>query len=172
MIIVAILAGIGITGYKQHAKRADIETASNALRVWGNNYEEAVDDIGYITWDDNSTAKEQVKEYLQELEDVYMNCSFDKDSLQLVSFNSDHQRGFIVNLSDHETDPWGKQYRMVYMINTASSADIKVDNVYLASPGPNSTWVEEITNDSVPLYSEGSYDDDVILSMIVREIER
>lgn len=167
MVIFAILTGIGITGYQQHARRADVETASNDLRIFGNNYEDAVADIGYVFWEKGATdAKEKVKEYLKELQEVYMNCEFNIDErLEFVDFGTDHY-GFTVDMKE-EKDPWGLMYRMVYIINQNTG---KADNIYFASAGPNSTWVEYIEGSNT--YLSEKYDDDIILAMTVREINK
>lgn len=171
MVIFAILCGIGIAGYRQHSRRADIESVCSNLRIWANNYEDAVSNSGYLEWEDgwSGTEESDFKDYVVELEDLYMNCSFDKSSIKsgetTVSSTGTTYKVFSVETKP-ETDVWGNPYRMIY---TVDSSTRKIATVYFASAGPDAVWQE---NSDTEGYLNGVTSDDIIMALDIRESTR
>lgn len=171
MVIFAILCGIGIAGYRQHSRRADIESVCSDLRIWANNYEDAASNSGFLEWTDGWSGNEieEFKDYARELEDLYMNCSFDKSSIKSgevsVSSTGTTYKVFSVETKP-EADVWGVPYRMIYAVDLTTG---KIATVYFASAGPDATWQEESDTKG---YINGVTTDDIVMTLDVRESTR
>ena len=168
MLIIAILgASSVIVGSKQVA-RSRVQDATTFIQTMESNLEEGITDIGFLEDVDYSTNGDGVKAYLNELEDIYLNCLFDYSTLKAVpSLPDAYGEGFQIDISTPE-DPWGMTYTLFYMHGEAE------DNyrIVIASPGPNNIWSSEgYASGYVKVGDSGSsniVDDDVIDIMISR----
>lgn len=170
MVIFAILCGIGIVGYRQHSRRADIESTTSDLRIWANNFEDAASNSGFLEWDTGwtGTEEDEFADYVRELEDLYMNCSFDEGSI--VAGNAEDAAGnrykvFSVETKP-ETDVWGNPYRMIYTVDVSTG---KIATVYFASAGPDAVWQD---NSDTQGYLDGVTTDDIVMVLDIRQSTR
>ena len=169
MAIFAILCGIGIAGYRQHSKRADVESACSDLRIWANNYEDAASNSGFLEWADGWSCNEvsEFKDYARELEDLYMNCSFDESTVKSGSATASEKSYKVFSIETKpEVDPWGLPYRMIYTVNADTG---RIATVYFASAGPDGIWQDKSDTEG---YLSGVTSDDIIMTLDIRESTR
>lgn len=163
MVIFSILSAMGIAGYTQHVKHANIENTTSQLTVYGKNLEDAVDNIGFLQWkqsDNTDLVKSKAADYLKELEDVYFTCRFDYSTLQISDFESSHY-GLSISTAPQK-DAWGGVYQFYYILTTGSG---EPDRALFCSAGPDSTWATEPDNKA---YLAGSYDDDIVNLLTIK----
>lgn len=158
MLIFVILMSIGSNAYNTHILTSNIESVSSTLQIYARNAEDAITDMGFITWDlsETSTAivKSDVEDYLNEAENVYFLCTFDYDSLVIDNFNST-KYGFSIN-TYKERDPWGNPYKFIYILENSDC-----ERLIFASAGPDGTWADST-------YIENEFSDDIAIVMMKR----
>ena len=168
MLIIAILGAATIVVGSKQVARSRVQDAITFVQTMESNIEEGITDLGFledVNYESNSVG---ITTYLKELEDIYLNCYFNYDSVKAIPALPDgYGDGFQVDISSPE-DPWGMYYTMFYMKGTAK------DNyrIVFASPGPNNFWNEAgYASGYVAVGISGGtdlIDDDVIDIMVSR----
>lgn len=172
ILIIAILgASSAIVGTKQVA-RSRLQEATTFVQTMESNLEEGVTEMGFLDNPDFNSNLAGITAYLNELEDIYLNCLFDyttegdEASFKAISNLPSGFQGFQINIKT-PMDPWGMEYTLFYMHGDAK------DNyrIIIASPGPNNIWNEDGYNSGYVRVGDTSVDligDDVIDILISR----
>lgn len=154
--IMAILGAMGASAYSSMVLDGNIQTVSTTLQNYTSNIEDGFFNIGYPEWTSGEDAETEILAFLYEMEDDYLNFSFDYDSFSQFDFTD--YWGFSITTSP-ETDPWGTPYKWTYKLSNTAGLEMMI-----ASKGPDGQWSEQTTS----YYQTGDYGDDILMVITLR----
>lgn len=142
LIMTILIAGAAYVSVR-NIKSANISQTASSLQIMSADIGDAYYEMGFPEIEPSEDGKAQFKNYLQELGQNYMNCTFDLDTVEVMS------NGFSVEISD-PTDSF--ENRIIMQAITTSDV---AKYVLLISCGPDGI----MTQDG---YETQQYGDDII----------
>lgn len=142
ILIIGILAVAGVGFGGKQISNARMNTISNNLKIVGNDIENAIVDIGFLTKDEienQSTATE----YFREWDKKYMTSPLNLDTVTTSASgdSGDYGSSFSGACVDTigYTDPWGNELKIFYL----APAENGNYRIVVASAGPNGKWADD-----------------------------
>lgn len=145
MAIIAVLTiGVGVVSVR-NVRKANIDQTASDLQIFSTNMGDAYYEIGAPIIDPAGTdGSAQFQNYLTELQDSYMNCTFDMASIEATS------NGFKVDFAS-PTDAFDNQFTM--WCTTKEGLD---PYIMIVSGGPDGAI--DTSN-----YDDQDYGDDIVM---------